>query len=189
MQAKCDSRPPLVWNWCKGTGHPQKVCGTPAGSTSRTTLLCCRGMDTGRAPARRMAATNMSHRSRGRPKVEARGCPAWTKPHRLQLIPSATSPGSIFASWAASRPWMASSVPEVIAFVQTSGWKVKVTQSLGTKLKAFEPALAPEDAAVEETETGIVMKRGVVTKCKNRKTILRPVKFRRNIHADKSFSR
>ena len=36
-------RPPLVCNRCKGTGHPERECATPVGSTSTTKCGNCRG--------------------------------------------------------------------------------------------------------------------------------------------------
>ena len=37
------ARPPLVCNRCGGTGHPERVCPTVAGSTSTTKCSCCLG--------------------------------------------------------------------------------------------------------------------------------------------------
>ena len=54
-----------------------------------------------------------------------------------QMVPLAASPGSIYASWAASGPWMANNVPKAVDSLQTGGWKMKVIQSLDKKLKDF----------------------------------------------------
>ena len=100
-------------------------------------------------------------------------------PPTAPAAPSAIAPGtSMFASWAASGPWMAAAAPRTADSIQpASGWKLKVIRSLDKKLKEYAPTYATEDE--EETEEPVetmIVRKGIIKKNKNGCKPIRPVK-------------
>ena len=186
------TRPPLVCNRCHGTGHPERVCPTAAGSTSTTKCGCCQGVGHWTSACTSFGGGKFvpAHQ---RPKGGGKGASsleevgAWQQQQTPGSALAIAAPGqSMFSQWASQGPWMqAAGGPKICDSIGTvGGWKLKVINSMARVERAYAPEYAVEEEHVEEDST-VTVRRGTIQRCKNGRKTIRPAKIER--YGDRSF--
>ena len=200
----------LICRRCGGAGHPERVCGTPIGSTSTITCNVCKGRGHTMAlcpsygggkyvpPQQRQRSAGkggISDLAERPPEAGSQGAVVpWVPPSGTQhaQLPPATQNA---ANWAMNGPWMGAgarpidSVQRQVAPDPVPGWKMKVIYSITKAQNKYKPeynnAIDVEEEEEESPDWKVPVMKGMKKRCKNGKVSI--VKATKDYSADSSF--